>query len=200
MGAWRVMWAVRFVKYFLDDNLKNMRWKGHVARMGMIKNTYSMLLWNPQAGLHLELFIDLRIILKCVVRNGDCMSWRLWRFAVGSDGFLDACLGATWPEDCGALRTCRPADGEETNWCASGRHFFMLGLQRHTPAVAGHATHPLALCNVMAVHRLCGVVGEKNMKYLGRHYCCLNRLAKNYNFACCSVWVWNLVTDIKWGT
>jgi hypothetical protein len=35
---------------------------------------------------------------------------------------------------------------EETNWCASGRHF-MVGVRRHTPAVCGQATQQSNLFN-----------------------------------------------------
>lgn len=103
--------------------------------MTLIRNTYSMLLGNPEAERHLDLFVDIRIILKWVVRVRNCIGWWRWRFAVAVTGF--------W-----ALRSCRlAAGGEETNWCASGRHLFMLGVQRHTPAVTGHATQRCNLFN-----------------------------------------------------
>jgi hypothetical protein len=62
--------------------------------MRVIRNTYSMLLGNPEAVRHLDLFVDLRIILKWVVRFRNCMSWSRWRFAVAVRGF--------WVRRCGS--------------------------------------------------------------------------------------------------
>ena len=53
-----------------------------------------MLLGNPEAGCHLGLFVDLRIILKWVVMFRNCMGWWRWRFAVAVTGFWVRRYGA----------------------------------------------------------------------------------------------------------
>jgi len=42
--------------------------------MTVIRNTYNLLLGNPEAEHHLDLFVDLRIILKWVVSDRNCIS------------------------------------------------------------------------------------------------------------------------------
>lgn len=62
--------------------------------MRVFRNMYSTLLGNPEAERHLDLFLDLRIILKWVVSDRNFMSWwRMW-FAVVVTGFWVCRYGA----------------------------------------------------------------------------------------------------------
>jgi hypothetical protein len=105
--------------------------------MSVTRNTYRILIGNPGAVRHLDLLLDLRIILKWIVSNGDCMSYLRWRFAVSVACCRVRRYGAA------VLETGR---WEETNLCASGRHF-MVGVRRHTPAVCGQAAQQSNLFN-----------------------------------------------------
>ena len=46
-----------------------------------------MLLGNPKTERHLDLFVDLRILLKWIGSDRNCMSWWRWRLAAAVTGF-----------------------------------------------------------------------------------------------------------------
>jgi hypothetical protein len=52
---------------------RKMKWAGHIAFMGEIKNPYRILVRKPEGRNYLEdLGIDERIILKMVLRKSCC--------------------------------------------------------------------------------------------------------------------------------
>jgi hypothetical protein len=55
--------------YYLGDQIKGVRWVGHVTCMEEKRKAYRVLVWKLEVRDHLEdLGIDERIILKCILR------------------------------------------------------------------------------------------------------------------------------------
>ena len=70
---------------------RRMRWAGHVARKGEMRDVYRVLVGNPRERRHLEdPLLDGRIILRWIFRKWDVGAWNgsMWLMIGTVDGHL----------------------------------------------------------------------------------------------------------------